>query len=100
MTGLLTPQTVLIMAMACLGIAVLMAIVRTALGPTAFDRVLSVNVIGTLIILGIALHGFVMGRPEFIDISILYAILNFIGTFAILKLFSTGSLGDDDGGET
>ena len=74
----------------------MMAIVRTALGPTAFDRVLSVNVIGTLIILGIALHGFIMERPEFVDISILYAIfLNFIGTFAVLKLFSTGSLGDD-----
>ena len=85
----------LIGAMIALGVAVLMAIVRTALGPTAFDRVLAVNVIGTLVILGISLHGFIMGRPEFVDISILYAIINFIGTFAILKLFSTGSLGDD-----
>ena len=77
-----------------LAVAIMMALVRVALGPTAFDRVLAVNSIGTLIILGIALHGFLMGRPEFIDISVLYAILNFIGTFAILKLFSTGSLGD------
>ena len=85
----------MIVAMISLGVAIMMAIVRTALGATAFDRVLSVNVIGTLIILGIALHGFIMERPEFVDISILYAILNFIGTFAVLKLFSTGSLGDD-----
>ncbi len=77
-----------------IAVAIMMALVRVALGPTAFDRVLAVNSIGTLIILGIALHGFLMGRPEFIDISVLYAILNFIGTFAILKLFSTGSLGD------
>ena len=77
-----------------LGVAILMALVRVALGPTAFDRVLAVNSIGTLIILGIALHGFLMDRPEFVDISVLYAILNFIGTFAVLKLFSTGSLGD------
>ena len=77
-----------------LAVAIMMALVRVALGPTAFDRVLAVNSIGTLIILGIALHGFLMGRPEFIDISVLYAILNFIGTFAVLKLFSTGSLGD------
>ena len=55
----------------------------------AFDRVLAVNAIGTLIILGIALHGFIMERPEFVDIALLYAILNFIGTFAVLK-FSTG----------
>ena len=77
-----------------MAVAVLIAIARAALGPTAFDRVLAANSIGTMIILGIALHGFVMQRPEFIDISILYAIINFIGTFAVLKLFSTGSLGD------
>ncbi len=90
------PEIMMLTAMFSLGVAVLMALVRTALGSTAFDRVLSVNVIGTLVILGISLHGFIMGRPEFIDISILYAIINFIGTFAVLKLFSTGSLGDDD----
>jgi multicomponent Na+:H+ antiporter subunit F len=38
-----------------------------------------------------------MGRPEFVDISILYAIINFIGTFAVLKLFDTGGLGDRGG---
>ena len=84
----------LIGGMIGLAVAIMMALVRVALGPTAFDRVLAVNSISTLIILGIALHGFLMGRPEFIDISVLYAILNFIGTFAILKLFSTSSLGD------
>jgi multicomponent Na+:H+ antiporter subunit F len=85
----------LLVAMVALAVAIILALVRVALGATAFDRVLAVNSIGTLIILGIAMHGFVMGRPEFIDISILYAVLNFIGTFAVLKLFSTGSLGDE-----
>ena len=61
---------------------------RVALGPTAFDRVLAVNAVGSLVIIGITLHGFFMGRPEFIDIAILYALINFIGTIAILKLFS------------
>ena len=84
----------LIAGMAALAVAVLIAVVRATLGPTAFDRVLAANSIGTMAILGIALDGFVMGRPEFIDISILYTIINFIGTLAVLKLFSTGSLGD------
>ena len=57
------------------------------LGPSSFDRVLAVNAIGSLVILGITLHGFLLGRPEFIDIAILYALINFIGTIAILKLF-------------
>ena len=84
----------LVAGMAALAAAILVATVRIALGPTAFDRVLAANTIGTMVILAIALHGFVMGRPEFIDISILYAIINYIGTLAVLKLFSTGSLGD------
>ena len=84
----------MIVAMISCAVCLVMALIRTALGPTAFDRVLAVNAIGTLIILGISLHGFVMGRPEFVDIALLYSILNFIGTFAVLKIFSTGSLGD------
>ena len=84
----------MLVAIAACGACLVIALVRTMLGPTAFDRVLAVNAIGTLIILGIALHGFIMERPEFVDIALLYAILNFIGTFAVLKVFSTGSLGD------
>ena len=84
----------LLVAIAACAVCLVIALVRTMRGPTAFDRVLAVNAIGTLIILGIVLHGFIMERPEFLDIALLYAILNFIGTFAVLKLFSTGSLGD------
>jgi multicomponent Na+:H+ antiporter subunit F len=83
--------------LAACAVALVMALVRAMKGPTAFDRLLAVNATGTTIILGIALHGYVMGRPEFVDISILYAIINFIGTFAVLKLFDTGGLGDRGG---
>lgn len=89
----------MIAALAACAVPIVLALIRTGLGATAFDRILAVNAIGTVIILAIALHGFVMGRPEFIDISILYAVINFIGTFAVLKLFSTGSLGDAKRGD-
>ena len=69
----------MVVAIAGCGVAMALALVRAARGPTAFDRLLAVNAIGTLVILGIALHGFIMGRPEFVDISILYAAINFIG---------------------
>ena len=88
----------MIVEMIACAVCLVLALVRTALGPTAFDRVLAVNAMGTLMILGISLHGFVMGRPEFVDIALLYAILNFIGTFAVLKIFSTGTLGDKSAG--
>ena len=87
---------ILVIGLGALGVATLIAVARLALGPTAFDRVLVANTVGTIVILGIALHGFIRGRPEFLDISLLYAILNFIGTFAVLKLFSVGTLGDSN----
>ena len=70
------------------GLASIICLWRVVLGPTAYDRVLAVNAVGSLVIIGITLHGFFMDRPEFIDIAILYALINFIGTIAILKLFT------------
>ena len=70
-------------------------LVRIILGKTTFDRILAVNSLGTVIVIGISLHGFYSSRPEFLDIAIVYALINFIGTVAVLKLFSTGSLGGD-----
>ena len=67
---------------------------RAALGPTAFDRVLAVNSIGTLAVLAICVYGFFDGRPEFLDIALLYALINFIGTICVLKYFRAGTLGD------
>jgi multicomponent Na+:H+ antiporter subunit F len=76
------------------GISGVLILIRIVLGKTTFDRVLAVNSLGTVIVIGIALHGFYSDRPEFLDIAIVYALINFIGTVAVLKLFSTGSLGE------
>ena len=72
----------------------ILILIRIILGQTTFDRVLAVNSLGTIMVVGIALHGFYTNRPEFLDIAIVYALINFIGTVAVLKLFSTGSLGE------
>ena len=81
-----------LIACAITGILIL---VRIILGETTFDRILAVNSLGTIIVIGISLHGFYSNRPEFLDIAIVYALINFIGTVAVLKLFSSGSLGGD-----
>ena len=81
-----------LIACAITGILIL---VRIVLGKTTFDRILAVNCLGTVIVIGISIHGFYSNRPEFLDIAIVYALINFIGTVAVLKLFSTGSLGGD-----
>ena len=82
-----------LIACAITGILIL---IRIILGETTFDRILAVNSLGTVIVIGISLHGFYSNRPEFLDIAIVYALINFIGTVAVLKLFSTGSLGEDE----
>ncbi len=73
--------------------ALALAVVRALAGPTAFDRLLAVNTIGTSAIMLLALFGFLTNRPEFLDIGITYVLLNMIGTLAVLKFFRYGALG-------
>ena len=65
---------------------------RAVKGPTVYDRVLAVNSFGTKTVLLIGVLGFLMGRPAFLDIALLYALINFIATIAILKFFRYGRL--------
>ena len=74
-------------------ISMMLAMVRALLGPTVYDRVLAVNAFGTKTVLLIAALGFLTERPEFLDLAIVYALINFIGTIAVLKFFEYGDLG-------
>ena len=75
-------------------ISFLLVLMRLFLGPTLYDRVLALNAFGTLAVLMISVVGFLFGRPDFLDIALLYALLNFIGTIAILKFFRYKEIGD------
>ena len=74
--------------------ALVLVLARAALGPTVFDRLLAANTIGTLAVLLLAVIGFLTGRPEFLDLSIVYGLLNIVGTIAVLKFFQRGSLAE------
>ncbi len=75
------------------------ALARAVLGPSVFDRILAVNMFGTKTVLLIAVLGFSAGRPEFLDIALVYALINFIGTIAILKFLRYGGFGDHHGSD-
>jgi multicomponent Na+:H+ antiporter subunit F len=64
-----------------------------------FDRTQAVNTAGTLAVLLLGLVGFLTGRPEFLDIALVYGLLNVLGTIAVLKFFRYGNLGDPGDGE-
>lgn len=66
-------------------VALGLTLIRTLMGPTLYDRVLAVNLFGTKTVLLLGVLGFFMGRPDFLDLAILYALINFVSTIAVLK---------------
>ena len=87
-------------AAAAVLITMALALVRAFLGPTVYDRILAVNAHGTKTVLLIAAFGFLTDRPDFLDIALLDALLNFIGTIAVLKFFEYRDLGHAGPGQT
>ena len=73
-------------------LAIILVLYRAIIGPRVCDRVLSVNVIGTKTVALIALIGYIYERPHFMDIALVYALINFIATIAFLKYRETGRL--------
>ena len=75
-------------------ISMILVLLRLYFGLTLYDRVLASNVFGTQTVLFIGVVGFLFGRPDFLDIALLYALINFVGTIAVLKFFRYRSIGD------
>ncbi|RJS86121.1 cation:proton antiporter [Methanophagales archaeon] len=71
---------------------ILLSLYRAVLGPGVFNRVAAVSVIGTKTIVLLVIIGYYFERPLFFDISLLYAILNFIGTLAFAKYLERGEV--------
>ena len=62
-----------------------LALARGILGPTTYDRVLAANVFGTKTVLFLSIVAFLYGRPDFLDLALAYALINFIGVLALLE---------------
>lgn len=71
-------------------ITMAMAVARAAMGPNVFDRILAVNMFGTKAVLLVAVFAFLSGRPDVLDIALLYSLLNFLGVVAALRLVERG----------
>ncbi len=88
----------MILVSAIVGVVVTMALalVRASAGPSAFDRIVALNMFGTKTVLLIAIVGFLTGRPDFLDLALVYALMNFIGVIAVLRFSRFGNLSFDD----
>ena len=69
-----------------LSFLVFLSLIRVVFGPAIFNRIVAINEVGTKTVVILALIGMIHGRVEmFVDISLVYALLNFIGTLAAAK---------------
>jgi multicomponent Na+:H+ antiporter subunit F len=75
-----------------------LALTRALLVPTVFDRVLAVNMFGTKTVLLLSVIAFLYGRPDFLDLALAYALINFIGVLAVLKFVQDYMLRHDHTG--
>ncbi len=71
-------------------LAIIITLYRAIKGPTVYDRILAGNAVGTMTVVVLALMGFVYGRPHFLDLALVYTMMNFIATMAFLKFRETG----------
>jgi multicomponent Na+:H+ antiporter subunit F len=72
-------------------ITMALALARAVLGPSVYDRVLAVNMLGTKIVLLLSVMAFLIGRPDFLDLALAYALINFIGVLAVLNFFQNAA---------
>lgn len=89
----------LIAAIVAVLITMILALIRAFLGPTEYDRMLAANSFGTKTVLLIALGGHAMSWHSFLDVALLYAMVNFVGTIAVMRYFeySSGRESDKEG---
>ena len=85
-------NTVYTMATILLLLLTFLCLTRAALGPTAADRVVAINVIGTKTMVIIALISFLFGQEYFLDVSLVYAMIAFVMTVGIAKYMEKGVL--------
>lgn len=76
MTDIVT--TALLAAAAVVVMTAILVLYRVAVGPTTYDRVIGVNMIGTSIVMVLVFLSAGLDRPEYLDIALVYALLNFV----------------------
>jgi len=71
-------------------ITMALALIRALMGPSVYDRIAAVNMFGTKTVLLIAVFAFFSERTDLLDIALVYALINFVGVVAVLRLVEKG----------
>jgi multicomponent Na+:H+ antiporter subunit F len=84
----------LAVALASIFVTMTLALARAKLGPSAFDRIVALNMFGTKTVLFLCVICMLTGRHDFLDIALIYALMNFVGTLAVLRFSRFGHFAD------
>ena len=82
-----------------IAITMALALTRAGLGPTIWDRIAAVNMFGTKTVLLIAMLAFLDQRADFLDLALVYALINFVGVIAVLRYTKYGHFADPEDDE-
>ena len=73
--------------LAVLGVLLFLCLLRAILGPRIADRVVGINMIGTIVIMMIAILSLMLGEGYLVDIAIIYAMLSFLAVVVLAKIY-------------
>lgn len=82
--------TTYLVVVSALALCAILALIRVIKGPTAPDRVVGIDTINTMVIVGMVVFGAAFSEVIYIDVAIVYALLSFISTLFIAKYLEGG----------
>lgn len=77
----------LLMCMIIIGVLIILCLIRAILGPRLTDRVIAVNMIGTMTIVEIAILALYMRESYLFDVCLIYAMISFLAVVALTKIY-------------
>lgn len=81
-------QMVLMAAILILAVLLILGIIRSVLGPEIADRVIAVNMIGTIVIMMIAILSVMLDQNYLVDVCLIYAMISFLGVVVLCKVYT------------
>lgn len=75
-------------AVIVLAVLVIFSIIRSVLGPRIADRIIAINMTGTMIIMMIAILSVFLDENYLVDICLIYAMISFLGVVVLCKVYT------------
>ena len=80
-------ETLFTITLSILGVLLFPCLLRAIRGPRIADRVVGINMIGTIIIMMIAVLSLMLEEGYLVDIAIIYAMLSFLAVVVLVKIY-------------